>query len=562
MLWWWTAYAVAALTAGPASPSLPDSADGTGWKLVRLDLDVTVLQGERRLRFAGRARLRLEDDTSSGPALGLNTRIAALRFVRAEAAGATIALNETVPGDSALRLLRIRLPRPALRGAELEASFEYEMDRSSSQLLIGDSVALASWVENWYPVPRTPDGFTGAAAAAPGVTRFHLPRGWRAVSNGRLAAPPAVRASATDTWIVEQPVARSFVAAPYVVAHQRSGGLDVAMYLLRASPAAARVQARTLTRALAAMEARFGRYPYPSYAVAELPESSVTWAASSEQGFIMARGSMFDVAGGNLPLFAHEAAHGWWGNVVNTKGPGSKMGSEALAQYGAVVAIEALEGRAAARDFLRFSRTGYNPLQCALGYFHIWRQGEDVPLARLQDGPSDHNLSDSKGMWFYQMTRDRIGDAAFFGALRHLLADFATRPMTVADIAAAFRAAAPADSGLAAFLAQWLERTGAPVLDVDWWSLRRPAARPGATPPGAVELRIRQRQPGEPYAIALEVLVTLRDSSTVLDTLQLVGREHSAQIELPGRPIDLQVDPYHRVLTWRPEYGPRPPGAE
>jgi aminopeptidase N len=353
-------------------------------------------------------------------------------------------------------------------------------------------------------------------------------------------------------------VARSFAAGPFTVARETAGDRVVSMFLLGAAPASAKDQAQTLSRAITAMETRFGPYPYDGYAVAEVPESSVTWAASSEQGFIMARTSMFDAPGGNLPLFAHEAAHSWWGNTVTTSGPGSRMGSEALAQYGAVLAIEAIEGKDAARDFLDFSRRGYNPLQCALGYFHIWREGEDVALAELEDGPSDHNLSDSKGMWFYHMTRARLGDAAFFGALRKLLADFTTRPMRVADIRAAFLAAAPADSGLEGWLEQWLERTGAPVLDVDWWSLRRQPASRDSEPGGALELWIRQRQSGEPYALALEVLVTLRDSSTVLDTVQVWGREETFQLELPRRAIDLRLDPYQRVLMWRPKYGPQP----
>ena len=547
--------ACAALALAVQAPAAADTVPGSGWTLVRLDLDVTVRPSERQLRFAGRARLRLDSDSSTGPALSLNTRGPRLRFTRAAAAGAAVQLNETVPGDSAVRLLRIRLQRPARRGAEIETTFDYEMVEPSSQLLVGDSIALASWVENWYPTPVTPDGYTQTAASAPGVTRFHLPPGWRAVSNGRPETTP-------DTWTSTRPVARSFTAGPFTVARERADGRDVSMYLLGASPTSARAQARTLSRAITAMERRFGPYPYDGYAVAELPESSVTWAASSEQGFIMARTSMFDAPGGNLPLFAHEAAHGWWGNLVGTAGPGARMGSEALAQYGAVIAIEALEGPAAARDFLEFSRPGYNPLQCALGYFHIWREGEDVALAALEDGPSDHNLSDSKGMWFYQMTRDRLGDAAFFGALRKLLADFTTRPMRVSDLRAGFLAAAPADSGLAAFLDQWLDRTGAPVLDVDWWSLRGRPASAKEQPPGAVELRLRQRQPGDPYALALEVLVTLRDSSTVLDTVHLEGRERTVQLELPSRPVDLQIDPNRRVLMWRPRYGPRPPGAD
>lgn len=357
-------------------------------------------------------------------------------------------------------------------------------------------------------------------------------------------------------------MARSFAAAPYVVAREAASSREVAVYLLSASPAGARAQARTLSRAVGAMERRFGPYPYPTYAIAELPESAVTWAASSEQGFIMARTSMFDAPGGNLPLFAHEAAHGWWGNLVNTSGPGGKLGSESLAQYGAVVAIEALEGPPAAREFLRFSRTGYNPLQCALGYFHIWREGGDKPLAKLENDEWDHNLSDSKGMWFYDMTRQRLGDTAFFAALRGLIARFAAQPMTVADIRAAFLTAAPGDTALGGFLNQWLDRKGAPVLAVDWWSMRRaPASANGEGTLGAT-IRIRQRQPGEPYALPLEVALTLRDSTRLLDTLDLREREQTFELDLAERAIGLEIDPRHRLLIWRPEYGARPPGAD
>ena len=92
--------------------------------------------------------------------------------------------------------------------------------------------------------------------------------------------------------------------------------------------------------------------------------------------------------------------------------------------------------------------------------------------------------------------------------------------------------------------------------------MRRQAASRKEEPAGAAELRIRQRQPGEPYALDLEVLVTLRDSSTVLDTVRVRGREETFQLEFPHRPIDLQVDPSQRVLLWRPKYGPRPPGTD
>jgi peptidase M1-like protein len=562
----WPVWILVGLCAG-AAPSRArcqtTPVDGTGWTLIRLELDVTI-EHPGQLRFSGTARLRLDADSSSGPALSLNTRVPALRYTLLKAREGTSSLNETVPGDSAVRLARIRFDTPQQRGTVLEVEFAYEVERESSQLIRGAGISLASWVENWYPTPLTPDGYTATAAAAPGVTRFHLPPTWRAVSNGRAGARRRAATGSTETWFVERPVARSFAAAPYVLARRSSGRRQIAVYLLSASPASANAQARILDRALGAMERRFGPYPYPSYAIAEIPESVVTWAASSEQGFIMARTQMFAVPGGNLPLFAHEAAHGWWGNAVTTAGPGSKLGSESLAQYGAVVAIEALEGRKAMRDFLRFSRNGYNPLQCAMGYFYIWGRGGDKPLAELEDAEWDHNLSDSKGMWFYDMLRSRLGDEVFFGVLRELIASFGQRSMTVRDIRAGFMSAAPADTALPGFLSQWLDRKGAPVLDVDWWSSPPPATRAAADSGAGVTatIRIRQRQPGKAFVLPLEVLLTLRDSTEVIDTLQLREPDQRFELKLRSRPMDLRVDPFYRLLIWRPEYGPRPPGTD
>src|SRR5262249_42899347 len=141
---------------------------------------------------------------------------------------------------------------------------------------------------------------------------------------------------------------------------------------------------------------------------------------------------------GNLALFAHELAHGWWGNRVSADGPGGLLLDEALAQFSAVVAIEAIEGEAAAADFLRFSRPGYVTEQCARGYFEIWRQRQDVPLATLRSAGIAHLLVDCKGHWVYQMLRERIGDERFFAVLRGVARDFAVEPLTLAELRARF----------------------------------------------------------------------------------------------------------------------------
>jgi aminopeptidase N len=373
-----------------------------------------------------------------------------------------------------------------------------------------------------------------------------LPEGWRSASNGRLTE----RTGNREAWTSDVAVARSFVAAPFAVtdvAPASAGGREISLFLLKRRAGIAN-QAAALAQSLAAMETRFGPYPYPTYHIVEVPEDA-TFAASSEQGLIMVRSSLLDAEKGNLPLFAHEAAHGWWGNLVRTDGPGGRMLSEALAQFGALVSIEAVEGKAALGEFLRYSREGYNPLQCALGYFYMWREGGDRPLSRLASGRWDHNLSDSKGHWFYHMLRGRMGDEAFFGALRQIIERFAGREATVDDLRAIMIAARPDDAGLPAFLSQWLDGLGAPVLDVDWWSVSRGRA---------IEITIEQHEDLPPFIFDLDVVIDTKDGETKQATLEICERKHTFVVATPDRPVGLRLDPNDRVLIWRPEYGPRP----
>jgi hypothetical protein len=334
--------------------------------------------------------------------------------------------------------------------------------------------------------------------------------------------------------------------------HESVDGMDVSLYLLSEGLPNPRANVESLGLALKAMEDRWGPYPYPSYAIAEIPNHEGHFGASSEQGFIMVKPFFLQVPGGNLPLFAHEAAHGWWGNTVGTKGPGSLLCSESLAQYGAVIAAERVWSPAHATEFLRFSRPGYVPDQCARGYFEIWRQGKDKPLAELvSGGGSDHTLSDAKGHWVFHMLRRRVGDETFFAVMRGLIAEFDGRTMTLDDVRARFVAAAP-DARLPQFFAQWLDRTGAPVLRSEWHMTG-----------DGVALTITQMQDGAPYDLDLDVRIARGDAPPRTERVRVHEREHTFQLAAAERVTGIALDPDHALLVWKPEYGPAPvPGLE
>jgi hypothetical protein len=548
-----------------ASFDAPQSAvddSGQGWRMVSLDLDLEVDPAAQRLRGHGTSLLELRSDASTGPSLGLNARGALMRFTSVTAdPEATVRLNEAHPLAPNAKLAHIRYERPLPKGARVSVEFAWESDGHDSQFVVNDQIALASWTEGWYPIPvPAPEESLAVQAAAPGRTRVRLPAGWSSVSNGKLVATPAEAGRTADAertreeWEVPAGIARSFVAGRYTTVAVDVGARAIAVHVLTRRSERGRAQAEALAGALQALEQQFGPYPYPSYRIAEVPEGAGDFYASSEMGFIMAKSSAFDAAGGNFVLFAHEMAHGWWGNRVHSSGKANVMCDEALAQYSAVIAIEAVEGSRAAAQFLRFSREGYSKLQCAAGYFQMAREGHDKPLAELDGGLDDHNLADAKGHWVYHMLRGRVGDELFFDVLRNFIEDAAKSGISLASVRQSFIAAAPAELDLETFFAEWLDRAGAPVVEMEW----HPASTSdGSAPTDCIDVHLRQTQEGGVYHLPLELEIETSGGPQRKE-VALNEREANFVVATHGRATEVRLDPDDRILLWRPEYGPRP----
>lgn len=543
------------LVLAPVTPAWQDSAlqgDGSGWRWAELELDVWVEPDYGSVHLEGQGELVLEAERSGGPALGLNGAL--LEFAGASSPQAAIELGSlSIPGRN-VALARFRFPEPKARGATIRVEFACDSKGQSSQFAVGARAALASWTQTWYPTPFGNPAALSRLMAAPGVTRFHLPSGWQSVSNGEPAAadePASGDASGdnVELWRVAQPVARSFACAPFRTQTIDVDGRAVGVHRLESAGEPAGLESNAVELAaiaaiLRTLEKRYGPYPYPGYRVAEVPLGVGDFLGSSEQGFIMVRPVAFEAPDGNLALFAHELAHGWWGNQVSSDGPGSLMLDEALSQYSAVVAIEAIEGETGATDFLRFSRPGYVTEQCARGYFQMWRDGRDQPLS-APDAGNGHQLVDSKGHWVYRMLHQAVGDESFFATLRAVIRDFGATQLTLPELRARFERAAP-ELDLRRFFEQWLDREGAPLLEHDW-----------SVAGSSALVRVRQVQPGEPYHLPLEIAV---DSAAgrKLHRVELTRAEASFALAGDGTPIGVVLDPRHRLLIWTEAYGPKP----
>ncbi len=554
---------------------------GAGWSWVQLDLELDLSKATQ-LQVTGKGRLQLQGEATRQITFMLNSRGKGMTLHEIEIAGHSITeLHHDIAAgrEDGARLVGLFLDKEVAEGTELMVTFTCQSSASSMQLVLRDDMAYASWVEAWYPVPildKVDLGF-GKQVRIKGKSTFQLPSGWRALTNGHRTEYDAV--NFRESWEDEQGLARSFVAGPFTINEQEANGKKLGVYLLSPKPLSATKQAKRLGQAIDALSESFGAYPFNTFAIAEIPNDIQNFGAASEQGFIVAKSLFFEAEDGNLPLFAHEAGHSWWGNVVTTEGGGGdKWCSESLAQYGAYLAIEAVEGPNEARRFMHFSSPSYVPSQCGRGYFGLIRMGHDLPLSESINDHWSHQLADSKGHWVYHMLRHQIGDDLFFETLKSLFIDYQSKPVSMDLIRAYFVSRAP-DNDLETFFAQWLDRTGAPIIQMDWrlfdelvqspWNesekvmsyfLKGDSQSGGSHNrlPLKVEIQLSQIQLGDVYQLPLELGVWTSQGDIEYHQVVLSQRSQHFEIEVSDYPIRIEIDPNAKQLIWRPAYGKMP----
>lgn len=500
------------------------------------DIDVHITP-DSTLMLSAAIRLRSGAEASPGVTLVLG--------------GAGIAFDSVIGAPGSQLVLsgerdtaHLRFPNPVRRAGEIVVRAWWRAPaRVGRNVAVGRQGALASWGGLWYPVPAWPAGGQ-ASLLVPGTTRITVPAEWRTLSNGRLVDSAVAQGVRTETWRSPQPVARSFIAGPYAVAWHRVGQARVGVYLLPRHAGRSVEYAAAIPRFVRILAERFGPYPFESFAIAELPGSLAPpgFGGRSEQGYFIAHTDALDGPGVNVPLFAHELAHMWFPNLVDSRPPGDDMMDEALASYSVALVREETDGDSAATAEL----VDGNPDFSERGYFQYVRLGADEPLM------ADYSpfIARAKGPMVYRMLRGRVGDRVFFGTLQGFIRRYAHRSASLADLRQAFLLAAPGDTGLSDFFAQWLDRPGAPVLDLTW------ALRVGGQP--GITVRIAQR--GARFRMPLELAVD-GSSGSVIHTVQISDSVHTFEFASPGTPSGVRMDPGHRLLLWRPEFGPPAGGA-
>ena len=525
-----------------------------GWTMSHLDLDVSFDNAAPSMIVKGTMKLELQLEKANGITLAVNLEKPAMAWVSVSAdIECETKINFRTSKFPATRFSNIQFATEKKKGDLVTVDFVLRWNEYSRQVGIGENIAIASWTDAWYPfpVPRLDrdEEFSAALISAPGKTTFRMPKAWTALSDGNLISRRLKSSRAIEVReVIEPAVARSFAAAPYAEVHHTDSEHSVSTYLFKKRKHSAEDYVKLFARIIEAQEKAFGEYPFKAIGLAEVPNRIPGWYAASQQTFLMAKTSAFEHEHINLPLWSHELCHAWWGNSIKATGDGERIIGESLAQFGALLAIEEIEGRDAAIQFREFSRSGYNPFQCAKGYFSMVKSGKDHPLSTLSiselDFDTKHNLANSKGMWFYHMLRQEVGDKIMFETLQKLAGDRRGKTLTLDELRDAFVAASPNGPKLTHFLHQWLDRPGAPRIEM----------KTKRTGNWITEVLLIQTQQGAPYKISIDVKMQLADDKDQLRTATFVGRTAVLAFDDSLKVEALELDPDRHILMRRQSY--------
>jgi hypothetical protein len=276
------------------------------------------------------------------------------------------------------------------------------------------------------------------------------PAGVVAVTAGRSLGHRTDGDRTFSKWVIDHPVrGLSLSAARYQVREETFGRVTAATYFLPQSADLSGPYIAATGRYLRLYENLFGPYPFDKFAVVEnffptgygFPSYTLLGSRVLRLPFII------DTSLG------HEIAHCWWGNGVYVDGAGGNW-SEGLTTYVADYLYKERESEQAAREYRR---------KILRNYATLVSPANDFPISRFQSrfDPVTKVIGYDKTAMVFHMLRRRLGEEAFWGALRDIYQKYLFRPASWQQLRESFERRSGSD--LTLFFRQWVDRSGAPL---------------------------------------------------------------------------------------------------
>ena len=384
---------------------------------------------------------------------------------------------------------------------------EFELSQDGAYL--GNSSA-------WYPQFR----------AYPWMTfklQVNAPSGWEIISQGKREALDGM-----FQFDMPHPQDEIYLLGGPLTRYQKmQDDIEVVIYLREADAKLAENYLQASAQYIRFYSDLIGPYPYAKFAVVEN-----RW----QTGYGMPSFTLLGSRVIRLPFILHtslphEIVHNWWGNGVYIDYAYGNW-SEGLTAYMSDHLDSEQRGQGAAYRRKALER-----------YANFAAQGRDFPLSQFRSRHSDASqaVGYSKSMMLFHMMRQHADDKTFNQRIRQLWQRYRFQTASYQDV---IRTLYDGDKqAYDTFIAQWLNRTGAPMLSLGKVQVREIESGFRLT------LEVNQDQTTAPYTLQVPVKVTLKDVDAPLRRLiHLTDRHSRIDLIFPQRPQSVTLDPDYDVF--------------
>ena len=293
-------------------------------------------------------------------------------------------------------------------------------------------------------------------------TTLSVPPGWDAVGAGvwgPMEAPEGAPPGKTFHGLTQQDIPPSlyaFAAGPFLRVPEDGDARLQPHFVFPQDLEKASASLVHHTEWMEVMESTFGPYAYAKYTTVQIP---TRWGGMEYPGNVWLAQNLFDYQGGGVSVLAHEFAHMWFGDAVGYAQWEDAWLSEGFASYFGPWLHEQTGGPALAGHMAN-----------ARGGWARSRKARETPIRWMNYRKSDDFFSRvsantySKGAWVLHMLRQEVGDEHFFAGIKAYYNEFYGQAVDSKALQTAVEKASGID--LDWFFTQWLDRAGAPQLQV------------------------------------------------------------------------------------------------
>jgi hypothetical protein len=404
---------------------------------------------------------------------------------------------------------------------------DYQRGFSQTPGLIGPEGIFLAGGSAWIPDLAMPiEGFE--------LRVTELPEGWGVVSQGGLTRETSADGAQVSAWRFPHPAEEVYlVAGPWHEYRDEHGDTELLAFLREPDPALASRYLEATGRYLTMYESMLPEYPYRSFALVE----NFWETGYGMPGFTLLGPRVIRFPWILTSSYPHELLHNWWGNSVYVADAGGNW-CEGLTAYMADHLFAEQKGEA---ELYR-----RNTLK---KFTDFVRDSRDFPLVEFtsRHSPASEAVGYGKALMLFHMARRAVGDQAFLEAMHAFAETFRFEPARFEDIAAELDRVDESDRSWTDWFHTWTHRPGAPRLEIAEATVEARAG--GTSGTHALRLTLEQVQEAEPFPLEVPVAVTLAGAAEpVWQTLPMARSRLTTSLELPGRPVRVDVDPRFDVM--------------